>query len=171
MLRNSVINIILKVGLSISLLYAAVAALVVPAEVTSRWPLFVTHRVDEGTLASFTGIVCVALIIWLFFGSRKFVSALPTLICIALTGLFNVASVGGVSFIFSLAPLFFIALALCFRYYPRIRIVSETYVTPLHEGHLRGEKEAEVIDGTNSVGTAQREQQPKHAPHPPRPAR
>lgn len=138
MLRNPLINISLKVGLSISLLYTALASIIVPDSVISRWPLFISHRVGEGTLASFTSIACIALIIWLFFGKKQFQPAVASLICITLTGIFNILSV---DFLFSLAPLFFISLALCLRYYPRVRIVGETMVTPLHEGHLRGEKE------------------------------
>jgi hypothetical protein len=141
MLRNSVVNILLKVGLALPLLYTALAAFVVPARVITRWPLFVTHHVDESTLTVFTGIVCVAFVIWLFFGTRKFISAATLTLCIGLTILFNIKSE---SFVFGLAPLFFIALALSIRYYPRVRVVSETFLTPLHEGHLSGEKNSEV---------------------------
>jgi hypothetical protein len=140
MLRNSVINIVLKIGLSLSLLYVALASLIVPVKVLWAWPSFIANRVADGTLASLTGIICFGLIIWLFFGRKKFASSAVVLIAIALTGLCNITNV---SFLFILAPLFFIALALCLRYYPRVRIVSETFVTPLHEGHLRGEKDME----------------------------
>ncbi len=157
MLRTSVINITLKVGLSLSLLYTALDSFIMPGDVLSRWPAFIVHRVDEGTLASVTGIICLGLIIWLFFGSKKFASALTALICVSLAGLFNILSV---SFLFGLAPLFFIALALCFRYYPRVRIVGQTLVTPLYEGYLRGEKAEKEFNNDHINGS-----------HPPRPER
>lgn len=149
MLRNSVINITLKIGLSLALLYTALDSFLMPADVLLKWPAFIVHRVDEGTLASFTGIVCLGLIVWLFFGSRKFTSAVTTLVCISLTGLFNILSV---SFLFGLAPLFFITLALCFRYYPRVRIVGETLITPLYEGHLKGEVHEKEKLGSGHTG-------------------
>ncbi len=140
MLRNSVVNILLKVGLGLPLLYTAVTAFIVPSRVISRWPLFITHHVDDNTLAVFTGIICVAFVIWIFFGTKKFASCISLTAAIALAALFNIKSA---SFLFGLAPQFFIALALSIRYYPRVRVVSETFVTPLHEGHLSGEKDTD----------------------------
>ncbi len=144
MLRNSVINILLKVGLSISLLYAALASVFAPSLVVSRWPFFVSNQISEGTLSLFTGLICLVLIAWLFSGKKKFAATVTVTVAITLTALLNILSV---SFLFSLAPLFFIALGLSIRYYPRVRIVSETMVTPLHpinplhEGSLPDEKE------------------------------
>lgn len=132
MLRNSIINLTLKIGLCFSFLYTALAALVVPERVVAHWPGFIVRLVSEQTLASFTGLCALALIIWLFSGSRKFESALTSTIVIAVTILFNF-SIGGdsVSYIFSIVPLLSIGLALSLRYYPRIRVVVQTKVTPL----------------------------------------
>lgn len=144
MLRNSVINIILKTGLSLSLLYAALASVFAPAIVVSRWPFIISNQVSEGTLSFFTGLACLVCIAWLFSGKKKFAATMTVTVALALTGLFNILSV---SFLFSIAPLFFIALALSIRYYPRVRIVSETMITPLHpinplhEGTLPDERE------------------------------
>lgn len=134
MLRNSAINIVLKVGLSISLLLTALAGFVVPQNVSARWPSFIVNHSNEYLIGIFTSIVCLALVVWLFSSKKKFIAASSITVAIALAGLFNITDF---SYLFELSPLFFISLALTLRYYPRIRVLTQTKVTPLtHVSHI-----------------------------------
>lgn len=128
MLRNSAINIVLKVGLSISLLFTALAGFVVPQNVSARWPSFMVNPSSEYLIGIFTSIVCLALVVWLFSSKKKFIAAISTTTAVALAGLFNITDI---AYIFQISPLFFIGLALSLRYYPRIRVLTQTKVTPL----------------------------------------
>jgi hypothetical protein len=53
-------------------------------------------------------------------------------------------------------------LALSIRYYPRVRIMAETLITPLHEGHLHGEKDTDIEKANRAIN---------HVPQSPRPKR
>jgi hypothetical protein len=128
MLRNSIINFTLKLGLAFSLFYAGLAAFVVPDHVLSFWPLFISKNANESALVFVSGFCSFALIGWLFSKKMQFSSAVTTGSAIALVGLFNITNV---PFIVDLAPLFFISLGLSFRYYPRIRVIAQTKVTSL----------------------------------------
>jgi hypothetical protein len=128
MLRNSIINLVLKVGLGISLLFATLASFVTPSVVVSKWPNFIAERISEQNLAEFTGLVCLGLTVWLLSGKTKFASSVTVGILVLLTILSNLTYV---TFVFSIFPLFFISIALSLRYYPRIRVVVQTKVTPL----------------------------------------
>lgn len=128
MLRHSLVSLSLKIGLSISLLYTSLASFVVPNLVVERWPLFISNNLNESFLAAFTGLLALFFIVWIFSGKYRFsaYSAIGGLII--LTGIINARNV---PLLFDLAPLLFIAIALALRYYPRIRVVAETKVTPL----------------------------------------
>lgn len=128
MLRNSIINFTLKLGLAFPLFYAGLAALIVPDHVLSFWPSFISSNTNESVLVFVSGLCSFALIGWLFSNKTQFVSAVTTGSIFALVGLFNITNV---PFIIDLTPLFFISLALSFRYYPRIRVVAQTKVTSL----------------------------------------
>lgn len=128
MLRNSIINFTLKLGIAFSLFYAGLAAFVVPDHVLSFWPNFISSNVNESALVFISGFCSFALIGWLFSKKKQFASAVATGSAIALVGLFNITNV---PFVVDLAPLFFISLALAFRYYPRIRVVAQTKTTSL----------------------------------------
>lgn len=147
MLRNSIINLVLKCGLAISFLYSTLAAFIVPANVVSRWPSFLANNLSEQTLAIFTGICSLFLIAWLFSRQHKFTCALTITILIGLAALFNIRDV---SYLFYLAPLFSIALSLTLRYYPRIRVIARTHLTPLSEDSeselYSDEREGRIID-------------------------
>lgn len=128
MLRNSVINFTLKLGLAFPLFYAGLASLVVPQHVLSFWPTFIASNINETVIIILSGLCSFGLIGWLFSNKKQFASAVTTGSAFALVGLFNIKNV---PFIIDLAPLFFIALALSFRYYPRIRVIAQTKVTSL----------------------------------------
>ncbi len=155
MLRNSVINFALKLGLAFSLFFSGLASLVVPDHVLSFWPSFITSNLNESFILLISGIVSFGLIGWLFSKKAQFASATTTGACIALTGLFNLTNV---PFIVDIAPLFFISLALSLRYYPRIRVIAQTKVTPLSSITIHknldnspGIKGPEISDVTESV--------------------
>jgi len=133
MLRSSVVNITLKIGLSISMLYTALAGVLVPQKVTLRWPNFIANNLHQGLLGGITALACVCLAIWLFIGRDKFLSSISTVVLVSLTCIVNL---NDGPFVFSLSPLFFMSLALAIRYYPRVRIIAETHVTPLIEDHM-----------------------------------
>ncbi len=118
----------LKLALSISLLFAALASLITPETVVAKWPDFITTRINEQSVAEITALLCVILTVWLLSGKKKFSSSILTGIFILLTIVVNITYV---SFVFSILPLFFISIALSLRYYPRIRVVVQTKVTPL----------------------------------------
>lgn len=128
MLRNSAINLCLKLGLALPLLYATLAAFVVPDHVLSLWPTFISTKFNESILVFISGLATFALVVWLFSRKWKFQCAISITILIALVGLLNITNI---PFVMTLAPLFFIAAGLTLRYYPRIRIMTQTRVTPL----------------------------------------
>jgi hypothetical protein len=130
MLRNTIINIVLKIGLSISLLYASLASFIVPATVIEYWPNFISNNVSENFLSIFTGIVSLVYIVWIFSGRYRFASVSSLSIIFILFGISNIYNVG---LLFNIAPIFCISLALSLRYYPRVRIVAQTKVTPLED--------------------------------------
>lgn len=154
MLRNSIINFTLKLGLSFSLFYAGLAALIVPDHVLSFWPTFLSSNLNESFLVFLSGIVCFGLIGWIFSKKIQFTSAVTTGILIALVGLFNLTNV---PFIVDLAPLFFISLALSLRYYPRVRVVAQTKVTSLATVTVHDDLDEvsphTISDESNSVET------------------
>jgi len=128
MLRNTLINLTLKIGLMISLLYSSLAAFVVPAKVVEYWPSFISNNLSEGFLSLFTGLLALVYILWIFSAKYRFqvFSSLSTIIA-----LFAISNFSNVGLLFSIAPIFSITLALSLRYYPRIRVVAQTKVTPL----------------------------------------
>lgn len=67
-------------------------------------------------------------------------------VLLVLAGLFNLTNV---PFIVDIAPLFFISLALSLRYYPRVRIIAQTKVTPLASLTVHDDLD-EVSSDTNS---------------------
>ncbi len=128
MLRNSIINFILKIGLAFSLFYTGLASIIVPDHVISFWPNFLSSNLSESFLVFLTGLVSFGLIAWIFSNKFQFTSSTTITILLAITGLFNLTNV---PFIVDIAPLFFISLALSLRYYPRVRVIAQTKVTPL----------------------------------------
>lgn len=128
MLRNSIINFTLKIGLAFSLFYTVLASIVVPDHVISFWPNFLSSNLNESFLVFLTGLVAFGLIAWIFSNKFQFASAVSISIALALAGIFNLTNV---PFIVDVAPLFFISLALSLRYYPRVRVIAQTKVTPL----------------------------------------
>jgi hypothetical protein len=144
MLRTYIINFISKIGLAIPLLYVALASLFDPATIVSRWPLFLSKNLNGNALVLVTGAVSLCLIVWLFTNKYKFQSSVTTLAGIVLVGLFNIRDMG---LLFSLVPLFCLALGLSLRYYPRVRVVVETKVTIPKEHILEQvEKYSDEID-------------------------
>lgn len=129
MLRNSAINIVLKIALSISLLYVVLAGFLAPQNVTSRWPSFISGPSNEAILGGITSIISIFFIAWLFSGKKKFSAVASVTISILISILFNISDL---SYIFQVSPLFLIGLALSLRYYPRIRVIAQTRVTPLN---------------------------------------
>ncbi|HEY1037742.1 MAG TPA: hypothetical protein VGE62_04155 [Candidatus Paceibacterota bacterium] len=128
MLRTSLVSLIIKIGLSVSLLYAALASFVVPAMVVERWPSFISQNLSEAFLSAFTGLGALVYIVWLFSRKYRFSATASLTVIIALFGLSNIQNVG---LIFQLAPLFSISLALTLRYYPRVRVLTQTKVSTL----------------------------------------
>ncbi len=128
MLRNSIINFTLKIGLAFPLFYTGLAAIIVPDHVISFWPDFISANLSESFLVFFSGLVSFGLIGWIFSKKLQFSSAVTMTSLIGLAGLCNITNV---PFIVDLAPLFFISLALAFRYYPRVRVIAQTRVTSL----------------------------------------
>lgn len=128
MLRNSIINFTLKIGLSFSLFYTVLASIVVPEHVISFWPNFLSSNLNESFLVFLTGLFAFGFIVWIFSNKFQFVSVVSITVVLALAGIFNLTNV---PFIVDVAPLFFISLALSLRYYPRVRVIVQTKVTPL----------------------------------------
>ncbi len=128
MLRNSIINLVLKVALCLSLLFTALASFITPSIVVSKWPSIIAANISEQNLAEFTGLLCLGLTAWLISGKMKFSSSVTLAVLTFLTIIFNLTLV---TFVFSVFPLFFISIALSLRYYPRIRVIVQTKVTPL----------------------------------------
>ena len=160
MLRNSIINLVLKIGLCISLLFTILTSFITPDVVVSKWPSFFAHRISEQNLAEFTGLLCLILVIWLLSGKNKFTSTIVTGVFVLLTILFNLTHA---TFVFSILPLFFISIALSLRYYPRIRVVVQTKVTPLGQvTEMTGdEQSADVTD----LGVAESDIHIEHDQH------
>lgn len=143
MLRNIAVNAVLKIGLILPLAYAGLAALVIPDKVLTFWPSFVVNNLNESFIIFVSGVLPFALIIWICSHRRDFASALTITILIFLTGITNIKNV---PFLIDLAPLFFISLALSLRYYPRIRIMAQTKVTPLTNITIEDEDLEEKIE-------------------------
>lgn len=154
MLRNSIINFTLKVGLAFSLFYTVLASIIVPDHVISFWPNFLASNLNESFLVFLTGLISFGLICWVFSNKLQFASAVTTGAMLALTGIFNISNV---PFIIDLAPLFFISLALSFRYYPRVRVIAQTKVTSLATVTVHDDLDEvsphTVSDESNSVET------------------
>jgi hypothetical protein len=145
MLRNSIINFTLKLGLAFSLFYTGLACIIVPDYVILYWPNFLSSNLSESFLVFTSGLVSFGLIAWLFSNKFQFASATTTTALFAITGLFNITNV---PFIVDLAPLFFISLALSLRYYPRVRVIAQTKVTPLASVTVHDDLD-EVSSNTN----------------------
>ncbi|MDQ5912004.1 MAG: hypothetical protein QG568_217 [Patescibacteria group bacterium] len=128
MLRNSIINFTLKLGLAFSLFYTGLACIIVPDYVILYWPNFLSSNLSESFLIFMSGLVSFGLIAWIFSNKLQFASSTTMTVLLVLAGLFNLTNV---PFIVDIAPLFFISLALSLRYYPRVRIIAQTKVTPL----------------------------------------
>lgn len=128
MLRNSIINFILKIGLAFSLFYTGLASIIVPDHVISFWPKFLSSNLNESFLVFITGIISFVFIGWIFSNKFQFTSAVSIAVALALAAVFNLTNV---PFIVDIAPLLFISLALSLRYYPRVRVIAQTKVTPL----------------------------------------
>ena len=128
MLRNTLINFTLKLGLAVSLIYSALEALVVPNNILKHWPDFLVSNVNDSLLIILTSIICIAFVAWFFSNKGQFTSAISLTSLWVLIALFNITDV---PFLIDIAPLFFISSALSLRYYPRIRVVAQTKVTPL----------------------------------------
>ncbi len=132
MLRNSLISLILKIGLSISLLYASLASFVVPALVVEKWPNFISQNLSEVFLSTLTGLMALFYIVWLFSRKYRFTATASLSVIIVLFALSNVRQV---PLLFDLGPLLAISAALSLRYYPRVRVVTQTKVSTLsHDG-------------------------------------
>jgi hypothetical protein len=163
MLRNSIINLVLKIGLCISLLFTALASFVTPDLVISKWPKFIANRISEQNIAEFTGLFSIVLIVWILSGKKKFSSSLVTGICIGLTIVANMTTY--VPFVFSILPLLCISIALALRYYPRIRVVVQTKVTPLGQTtSLDAETDTQDVDVTD-LGVAESDIHLEHDQH------
>lgn len=128
MLRNTLINFTLKFGLAISLVYTGLEALVVPDNILKYWPEFLSSNIHDSVLVLITTLACLALVVWLFSNKGQFASVLTFSSLVAIIGIANITDV---PFLIDIAPLFFISVALSLRYYPRIRVVAQTKVTPL----------------------------------------
>jgi uncharacterized membrane protein len=165
MLRNSIINLVLKIALCISLLYVTLASFISPNIVVLKWPHFISDKVSEQSLAQFTGLLSITLIVWLLSGKKKFLSSITIGICVVLTILVNITV--NVSFVFSILPLLFISIALALRYYPRIRVVVQTKVTPLGQvstTEVKMEGDGQAADVTD-LGIAESEVHIEHDQH------
>ncbi len=153
MLRNTAINLSLKIGLAIPFMYTCLASFFVPDHVLSFWPKFIVRHINETVILFITGLGTLIFVVsMLFFRSsdhQKFVVSSSGMIAIALVGLSNLDNV---PFLIDLVPLFFIALALTLRYYPRVRVVAETKITPLANVTIQKHKYAEVKDTVVEVG-------------------
>lgn len=128
MLRNTLINFTLKLGLALSLIYTGLEAIIVPDNVLVYWPEFLTSSIHDSILILITSAVCFGLIAWIFSNKGPFTSAM---VCSSLVGVVGIVNIMDVPFLIDIAPLFFISVALSLRYYPRIRVVAQTKVTPL----------------------------------------
>lgn len=155
MLRNSLINFTLKLGLAFALVYAGLASIAVPDQVLSFWPSFLSSHLNQSFLIFLSGIGCFSLVGWIFSNKMQFTSAVTTSAIFALTGIFNITDV---PFLVGLAPLFFISTALALRYYPRVRVIGQTKVTTLanitfHNTENGNKPEGQTVESVVESGT------------------
>ena len=130
MLRNTLINLTLKIGLMISLLYGALASFIVPATVVSYWPTLISRNLSESFLSTFTGIAILIYMAMIIYNRRRFYTYSSLSFFILAMILLNIRNV---QLLFNMAPILAISLGLSLRYYPRVRVVAQTKVTTIDE--------------------------------------
>lgn len=126
MLRTSIINFVSKIGLAVPFIYTLYIAISDPLRVVVRWPVFLSHHVNENALVLITGLASISIVVWIFSNRFKFVAVVTALICMSLVLLTNITDP---KLLFESIPAFCLALGLTIRYYPRIRVITGTKVT------------------------------------------
>ncbi|MEN9649830.1 MAG: hypothetical protein RL094_797 [Candidatus Parcubacteria bacterium] len=125
MLRQSLVGFVLKLGLASSLLYLALFSFFRPLEAISYYPSFLATSLDDRGVVYFIGIICILLIGWVFSNKQKFASSIVVTFFTVIIGIINITNI---SFLFRIAPTLAIGMALVFRYYPRVRVISKVPV-------------------------------------------
>lgn len=120
MLRTSAINLVLKIGLAVSGIVFAILSFLVAPDIIVLYPHFIISLVGEIVTLALGAATALILSVWLLSRKHKFASAFTFFIFVSLGMLFNITSL---SFISIAWPLFCMSLALCLRYYPRVRVI------------------------------------------------
>lgn len=120
MIRNSAINLLLKIGLAISSLVFAIVSFVRSNEILFYYPQFIISILGDAVTLIFGSIMSVVLAIWILSQKQKFAAVFTYMTLIGIGMIFNM---GSLVFLAITWPLFCIAGALSLRYYPRIRVI------------------------------------------------
>lgn len=120
MLRNSAINLVLKIGLGLTCIGFALCSLIYPNIILEFYPQFVPNIIGDLTTLIAGSIASLFMAAWIFSHRHKFACFFTFLILIFLAILANLTSLRFVSVAW---PLLIISLALAIRYYPRVRII------------------------------------------------
>jgi hypothetical protein len=177
MIRNSAINLMLKIGLAVSSLVFAIVSLVRANDVLFYYPEFIVSIFGEAVTLIAGALIALALTGWILSQKHKFAASFTYVIVIGLGMLVNFTSL---TFLAMAWPLFCIAGALSLRYYPRIRILipdkngeEKMKIVPLDEASAETSETNEMSetddtsddtddDETNDEGVADADKKNKH---------
>lgn len=160
MLRNSVINFVLKAGLGIACLGFAVYSFAYPNTVLEFYPLFIADLIGDLATLIIGAAVATFMALWLLSRRHKFACSSTFLILVTIAMLANITSLRFLSVAW---PLFVISLALSIRYYPRVRIIVShkdgermriVPIEPSTEGSRDASAEDEVVDEDSEAANA-----------------
>lgn len=120
MIRNSAINLILKIGLALSSIVFAILSYVQASSILAYYPNFIISIFGEIPSLIIGSIIALLLAFWILSRKHKFAAAFSYVIMLGIGMLANITSF---TFVAITWPLFCIAIALSLRYYPRIRVI------------------------------------------------
>lgn len=120
MLRNSAINLVLKVGLGVTCIGFVVYSIFYPDVIAETYPQFMLDLIGDVASLIIGGLVALFMAAWIFSRKHKFAcfSIFTFLIFIAI-----IANITSLRFLSVAWPLLVISFALMIRYYPRVRII------------------------------------------------
>jgi uncharacterized membrane protein YphA (DoxX/SURF4 family) len=107
--KISLTSILLRIGLAVVFLYAAIASFVEPAVWIGYLPTFVANSSSAGLLLKVVSVIEILVSLWLLSGKKTFYAAIVSALMLAGIIVTNLASI---DIIFRDFGLFFAALAL-----------------------------------------------------------
>ncbi len=121
MSSKKIISIILRIGLAIPFMYAAIAAFLHPSDWVIFFPNILRNNIKDTTLLTWWGLFEIVLSVWLVSGKRIFI---PSIVATLTLASIIVINLGSSDLIFQDIPALAAALSLSIIHFPNRRILN-----------------------------------------------